>query len=78
MAVWVKEYAVEVKVEMVWVDKVFTENLVLSTVQCFVVRIVSSSSIKGGSINRLYSGPVLSGFLKNHPLRVDPKIEAVA
>lgn len=38
--VWVKVYVVEVKVELVWVDEVFAENLSLSTVQCFVVRLV--------------------------------------
>jgi len=40
VAVWVKVYVVEVKVEVVWVDEVFTENPTLSTVQRFLVRLV--------------------------------------
>ena len=35
---WVKGYAVEVKVEVVWMDEVFAKTLTLLTGQFFVVR----------------------------------------
>ena len=40
VAVWVEVYDVDVKMEVVWVDLVFTETLALSIGQCSVVKLV--------------------------------------
>jgi len=45
---------------------------------CGEACVVPSSSLRGGSINGLYSGPILLLSLNNFPLCVAPNIKVIA
>ena len=80
VVVWVKVYVVEVKMEVVWVDGVFMGTLFLIswTMLCGEACVSPSSSLRGVSINSLYSRPILLLSLNNFPLCVAPNIKVNA